>query len=311
MVLALASCSKEGEVREIYLPQQIGFVLSDAAGAVTEGMEMGVTATCRRNGGTVSLTEGRVAKYVAKVSADGVSLVPKSDADRICASYGDAGLHYTVFSPYSETGFEEIRVSQNQTYGQNPVRAVYGETFMEQVIETVMIPVSERPLCSILALEIPADLVAEKSVTLAELSLLGVMMDFGEGLTLDQAQIVPVAVEPFTVPSGGIPVGFRTTEGESLSSTILSGTADAGLSVRAGETLSAYVPSADPFLPCEFPVSFPLGRNPSARIGYYITATTSRSGTIRESGIALPRNRSMRRGIRFRHPVQRSIRDVN
>ena len=103
MVLALASCSKEGEVREIYLPQQIGFVLSDAAGAVTEGMEMGVTATCRRNGGTVSLTEGRVAKYVAKVSADGVSLVPKSDADRICASYGDAGLHYTVFSPYSET----------------------------------------------------------------------------------------------------------------------------------------------------------------------------------------------------------------
>ena len=104
---------------------------------------------------------------------------------------------------------------------------------MEQVIETVMIPVSERPLCSILALEIPADLVAEKSVTLAELSLLGVMMDFGEGLTLDQAQIVPVAVEPFTVPSGGIPVGFRTTEGESLSSTILSGTADAGLSVRA------------------------------------------------------------------------------
>ena len=33
MVLALASCSKEGEVREIYLPQQIGFVLSDAAGA--------------------------------------------------------------------------------------------------------------------------------------------------------------------------------------------------------------------------------------------------------------------------------------
>lgn len=269
MVLALASCSKEGEVREIYLPQQIGFVLSDAAGAVTEGMEMGVTATCRRNGGTVSLTEGRVAKYVAKVSADGVSLVPKSDADRICASYGDAGLHYTVFSPYSETGFEEIRVSQNQTYGQNPVRAVYGETFMEQVIETVMIPVSERPLCSILALEIPADLVAEKSVTLAELSLLGVMMDFGEGLTLDQAQIVPVAVEPFTVPSGGIPVGFRTTEGESLSSTILSGTADAGLSVRAGETLSAYVPSADPFLPCEFPVSFPLGRNPSARIGYY------------------------------------------
>lgn len=84
---------------------------------------------------------------------------------------------------------------------------------MEQVIETVMIPVSERPLCSILALEIPADLVAEKSVTLAELSLLGVMMDFGEGLTLDQAQIVPVAVEPFTVPSGGIPVGFRTTGG--------------------------------------------------------------------------------------------------
>ena len=126
MVLALASCSKEGEVREIYLPQQIGFVLSDAAGAVTEGMEMGVTATCRRNGGTVSLTEGRVAKYVAKVSADGVSLVPKSDADRICASYGDAGLHYTVFSPYSETGFEEIRVSQNQTYGQNPVRPSMG-----------------------------------------------------------------------------------------------------------------------------------------------------------------------------------------
>lgn len=73
------------------------------------------------------------------------------------------GLHYTVFSPYSETGFEEIRVPQNQTYGQNPVRAVYGEAFMEQVTETVMIPVSERPLCSILALEIPADLVAERA----------------------------------------------------------------------------------------------------------------------------------------------------
>lgn len=50
------------------------------------------------------------------------------------------GLHYTVFSPYSETGFEEIRVPQNQIYGQNPVRAVYGEAFMEQVTETVMIP---------------------------------------------------------------------------------------------------------------------------------------------------------------------------
>lgn len=270
MVLAFASCSKEGEVREVYLPQQIGFVLYDAAGAVTEGMEMGVTATCRRDGNTVSLTEGRVAQYVARLSSGGrVALVPKSDADRIYACYGDAGLHYAVFSPYSETGFEEIRVPQHQIYGQQPARAVYGEAFAEQVTGTVTVPVAERPLCSILALEIPADLVAEKRVTLSELSVLGVTMDFGQGLTLEQPRTVQVAVAPFFVPSGGIPVGFRTKEGDSLSSTILSGAADAGLSAGVGETLAAYVPPADPFLPCEFPVVFPLGRNPSARTGYY------------------------------------------
>lgn len=269
MVLALASCSKEGEVRETYLPQQIGFVLADGSQAVTDGMEMALTAECLRDGARVSLTAGRAAKYVARVTSEGVTLTPVSEADRIYANYGDTELRYTVCSPYSETGSAEFSVPQRQSYGAEFPTAIQGEAFTGQVTATVMIPVMRQPLCSVLSLELPADLVAEKRVTLVELSLLGITMDFGQGLTLDEDRVVEVAVTPFTIPTGGIPVSFRTSEGETFTSTILSGDSDAGLSVAVGETLAAYVPSADPFLPCCFPVVFPLGRNPSARTGYY------------------------------------------
>ena len=269
MMLLCAACSEDGETTRIYVPEEIEFAISDPTGVVYDGMEVAVAAECLRDGAQVSMTGERCSKYIVTVSSTGIKLSPATAADRIYARYGDTGLRYTVFCPYSEEVISDVSVPETQTYGQELPSAVYGTAAMEQVVKTVLVQVSERPLCSVLALELPADLIAEKTVVLSELSVLGVTMDFGGGLSLDENRVVRVAVAPFTVPSGGISVGFTTVEGETFASTILSGSADAGLSVSIGAELQAYVPSADPFRPCTFPVVFPLGKNPSARTGYY------------------------------------------
>ena len=120
-----------------------------------------------------------------------------------------------------------------------------------------------------LFVEIPSNLVASKTVTLTQMSLLGQTVDFTEVLVLDQNRIVEIEVEPFKVEKGGFTVTFKTSDGSILTSDVLSGPDDGGFKVGEGERLDIYVPSADPFKPCTFPVVFPLGKNPEARTGYY------------------------------------------
>lgn len=120
-----------------------------------------------------------------------------------------------------------------------------------------------------LFVEIPSNLVASRTVTLTQMSLLGQTVNFEEGLVMDQNRIIEMEMDPFKVEKGGFTVTFKTSDGTVLTSDVLSGPDDGGFEVREGERLDIYVPSADPHKPCTFPVIFPLGKNPNARTGYY------------------------------------------
>ena len=127
----------------------------------------------------------------------------------------------------------------------------------------------EAPKKAVLIIEIPSNLVAAETVTLTQMSLLGTTVDFTEGLVLNQNRIVELELDPFKVENGGFKVTFKTTDGAILTSDVLSGPDDGDFEVSGGEKLEIYVPSADPFKPCTFPVIFPLGKNPEARTGDY------------------------------------------
>ena len=120
-----------------------------------------------------------------------------------------------------------------------------------------------------LFVEIPSNLVASRTVTLTQMSLLGQTVNFEEGLVMDQNRIIEMEMDPFKVEKGGFTITFKTSDGTVLTSDVLSGPDDGGFEVREGERLDIYVPSADPHKPCTFPVIFPLGKNPNARTGYY------------------------------------------
>ena len=120
-----------------------------------------------------------------------------------------------------------------------------------------------------LFVEIPSNLVASRTVTLTQMSLLGQTVNFEEGLVMDQNRIIEMEMDPFKIEKGGFTVTFKTSDGTVLTSDVLSGPDDGGFEVREGERLDIYVPSADPHKPCTFPVIFPLGKNPNARTGYY------------------------------------------
>lgn len=117
--------------------------------------------------------------------------------------------------------------------------------------------------------EIPSNLIASETVTLSQMSLLGAVKDFENGLVTDENHVVEVEVEPFKVEDGGFTVTFKTSDGRVITSDVMTGPDDGDFEVGPGECLDIYVPSADPFLPCRFPVVFPLGKNPNARTGYY------------------------------------------
>ena len=269
-VLAVfTACDKTVTEEEVYVPVEVTVTVSDPEGLIVDGSDVAVMAHCVRSGVETSMSVNSVARFTAHVSSGKTVLSPASEEDRIYAEYDDSGISLTVVSPWSESVSLETDVPQEQTYGQKLPSAIYGTVTMDSVSSSVYVPVSERPLCSVLSLEIPADIIAEKTVTLSEMSLSGVKMTFPDGLVMSENRIVDVAVTPGIVPEGGIGISFTDTDGSTFFSTILSGPADAGLELGFGCRIDAYVPSADPFKPCTFPVVFPLGRNPSARNGYY------------------------------------------
>lgn len=137
-----------------------------------------------------------------------------------------------------------------------------------------MPPAQESPVENLVrkaevTVEIPSNLVAKETVVLESVELLGTVIAFNPPKALTENIFVKFETDPFTVPEGGLEIVFTTDDGREFSSTALSGADDAGIKVEAGQKFSFYVPSADPFLPCSFPVVFPLGRNPDARTGYY------------------------------------------
>lgn len=270
-VLAAAACSDgEPQVIEEYLPVEISFILSDPDGLIDEGSEVAVISGCLRDGETVSMSAAPVARFKTSAAVSGrVEITPVSDDDKVYARYGDTRITYTVISPYSGNASLEPQIPAEQKYGEPFPTLVYGSVTTDDVSVPVVVPVLSRPAGAVLSLKIPSDLVASKTAVLSGLSVLGVSVDFGDGLELSVDRTVDVLVEPFTVPQGGIPVSFTTADGEAFSSSILSGAADSGLETGPGEVIEVFVPSADPFKPCTFPVIFPLGRNPDARIGYY------------------------------------------
>lgn len=264
---AVFSCTKS---ETAYAPVEISFYISDPDGLIPDGEETAVIATCTRDGkrGTAMSANG-TARYRASVNAGKCTLKPVSGADRITAKYGDTDIAYTVIYPYSESSESGTRVPEKQIYGEPLPSVVTGAASSPTVKSSAVIAVERKPECAVLSCEIPSGLVAKSTVTITEMSLRGVTVSFPGGLELSENRKVDIGVEPFTVPEGGIEATFRTSAGDTYVSHALSGRPDGSLKAEYGKTLDIYIPSADPFIPCTFPVVFPLGPNPDARTGYY------------------------------------------
>ena len=204
-VLAAAACSDgEPQVIEEYLPVEISFILSDPDGLIDEGSEVAVISGCLRDGETVSMSAAPVARFKTSAAVSGrVEITPVSDDDKVYARYGDTRITYTVISPYSGNASLEPQIPAEQKYGEPFPTLVYGSVTTDDVSVPVVVPVLSRPAGAVLSLKIPSDLVASKTAVLSGLSVLGVSVDFGDGLELSVDRTVDVLVEPFTVPQGG------------------------------------------------------------------------------------------------------------
>lgn len=120
-----------------------------------------------------------------------------------------------------------------------------------------------------LEIEIPSNIVVRKTVHICDMSFMDTTIVFEPALLMSENVVVKVETKPFEINKGGIVFTFTTIENQKLTSIALSGPDDYGKKLRDGDKYRIYVPSADPFNPCKFPVVFPLGKNPNARTGYY------------------------------------------
>lgn len=262
-----------------------------------EGAELGVIATCTRNGqGATLMSENPVARYVVAEAGEKSLINAATEADKIVSLKGDHNFKFHVVYPYPEGDVDlsaiPVGVPLTQNYSDGIMKSLtfLGSASVITVVPTVQLEVST--LFSILELNIPNDLregeesnVKSLKVTAPEgftgflaqggtfnvydgvftpsesSSANEITMDFGEGLELkDPYTKVYMAVAPFTVPEGGLNMTFTDVDGTATSISALSSEKEVGSTVAAGETMTAYLSgNSDGIIPVTFPVVFPMG----------------------------------------------------
>ena len=261
------------------------------------GAELGIIATCTRNGQEASImSENQVARYVVAEAGSTSRLTAATDADKIISLKGDHNYKFHVVFPYPEGDVDlsaiPVGVPVNQKHEDGILKSLtfLGSASVISVIPTVEMEV--KTMFSILELNVPNDLrdgfestiktmkiSAPEGFTghIAQSGLFNVYegtfepsetassneiyMDFGEGLELKEPYTkVYVAVAPFTVPEGGLNLTFTDVDGTETSLTAFASEKEVGTSLEAGETMSAYLSGiSDGIIPVTFPVVFPMG----------------------------------------------------
>ncbi len=265
----------------------------------TEGTQIGVIATCTRDGQeNYVMSESPVGRYTVASSGETSLLVAGSESDKAVALASDHNYYFYGIYPYpgSSVNLSSINVSvpavQDYSVGVMGYLTFLSRTKTLTVLPTVSLDMNT--MFSILSLYVPNDLREgfESTLTKVEITpsegsdfsgylaqagsynaITGVFSElpeassnkitvkFGDGLPLtDTYTRIDVAVAPFTVPEGGFTATFYDLDGSVTAVPILASEKEAGTVLNPGEGLVSYVSGiSDGIVPVTFPVVFPLG----------------------------------------------------
>ena len=278
---------------------EVNFASSIEGNEWPEGAELGIIATCTRDGaeGQV-MSESPVARYRIVEAGQQSDLVACSEADKAISLAGDHNFRFYGIYPYPGPGvdLESVDVSINPVQDYSAGVMSYLPFLSSSRVVTVLPPVNlnMKTMFSILSLYLPNDLREGLESTVKKLEIAPadesafdgylaqagrynavsgvftpdldessnlITVNFGDGLFLkDGFTRVDVAVAPFAVPEGGLSLRFTDVDGTETSVTVLSSEKEVGTNLRAGEGMAVYVSSiSDGIVPVTFPVVFPLG----------------------------------------------------
>ena len=272
------------------------------------GAELGVIATCTRNGEEgVLMSENPVARYVVAEAGETSRLTAATDTDKIISLKGDHNYRFHVVYPYPEGEVDlsaipvGVPVKQNHADGIMKSLTFLGSANVISVIPTVQMKVST--MFSILEFNVPNDLRDGYESTIKTMKVTPpagfdgqlaqggtfnvydgtftpspsassneITMDFGNGLKLEEPYTkVYLAVAPFTVPEGGLNLTFTDVDGTATEITAFNSDKEIGSVLAAGETMSAYLSGfSDGIIPVTFPVVFPLGNGINAATNSWV-----------------------------------------
>lgn len=299
LTLALAACQPNADDNQglEWESLDVNFTAALDGQSWPEGSELGVIATCTRNGQEGTVMSGNpVARYVVAETGEESRLIAATDADKIVSLKGDHNYSFHIVYPYPEGDVDlsaiPVGVPVTQKYSDGIMKSLtfLGSAKVVSVIPTIKMDVAT--MFSILEFNVPNDLregfestVKSLKVTPPEdftgyLAQSGtynvydgiftpssssssneITMDFGDGLELTDAYTkVYMAVAPFTVPEGGLDLVFTDVDGTTTELTAFSSEKEVGTILAAGSTLSAYLSGfSDGIIPVTFPVVFPMG----------------------------------------------------
>ncbi len=262
-----------------------------------EGSELGIIATCTRNGQEKTImSENSIARYVVGEVGDISKLNAVSEADKIISIKGDYNYNFHMVYPYPEGEIDlssipvSVPVVQNHKDGIMKSLTFLGSAKVLSVVPTIQVNVTT--MFSIVEFNVPNDLRDGFESTIKTLKVVPsegftgflaqggtyniyddtftpsvtysaneITLNFGDGLTLkDPYTKVYLAVAPFTVPEGGLKLTFTDIDGTVTDIIALGSEREVGTSVVAGETLVTYLSGfSDGIIPVTFPVIFPMG----------------------------------------------------
>lgn len=250
LIFLFISCNKIKEVTE-YQPQELSFKLSGDVSILKKGDEVSVKS------------EGKVYRYLV---SDEFVITASSDKDKLYINKQDKKIKVEISYPYSEDGVLKADVKAEQSPDDTYRIGLIGEIESERLYKQYTVNMKSVVLGTILNIEIPSNLIADKELSIKELAIQGVKYKFNKALSLNENKFVRLAVKPFEVESSGTTITFVTSENEIYEQKLFIGSKQSFL---LGEEYYAYIKSINEFKPCTFPVVFPLGKNPKARTGFY------------------------------------------
>ena len=265
----------------------------------SQGFAVALIANCTRNGEeNVPMSENAIATFLTDTTGARSPLTPATDADKVSALSSDHNFRFYGISP-KPTGTSDlsaipVRVPASQDYSAGILNqlTLIGKATPVSVVPTISLEM--KSVFSILAMNIPNDIVEDKLSTLRKLEITpsnpawggylapagtynattgvftqdnagsgnSITVNFpGEGLSLKDAYTrVCASITPMTIPAGGFSVKFTDVDGTESQMDMLASETEEGKKIAAGETYETFMNAInDGIVPVTFPVVFPLG----------------------------------------------------